>query len=305
MSRNDVKTKEHSLTQMDDFKVIHGIGPGIESRLHAAGIRTYAQLASLTPDQAATFLSGLVGMTSKRVSDQDWIGQASKLTPGELMEYPDDEAVRQHYATYTVELLLDEDNGVRRTRTMHIQSKVEETWAGWDRHRLVDFFIQHADLKIFEQPESPSPTGILSERGSIKHEAVIENPRLSGNPQLGELHTISLQTGHHGRILPRYQPFEVDVNLDLAKLVIPQAKTVGYDAQFFVKALGDGGRQKIGEVQGAFTAAESVDMMINNTGLHEGTYRISLDLILSLSPANPASQPELVISMDGGLLHVY
>jgi hypothetical protein len=45
----------------------------------------------------------------------------------------------QPYATFVVELLQDEELNVRRTRVIHVQSQVEERWAGWDEARLVNF----------------------------------------------------------------------------------------------------------------------------------------------------------------------
>jgi hypothetical protein len=188
---------------------------------------------------------------------------------------------------------------------MHIQSKTEETWAGWDEKRLLDFFIQRAELNLSELQASTISARELTESELTNFEPLIETPKLSGNPRLGELRAISLQTGHQGRILPRHQPFEVDLTIDLTRLVIPDNTTVGYAAQFFVKALGDGARQKIGEALGAFTSADAVEMSIKNTGIKEGTYRISVDLALSLSPAEPATQHELTIPLDGGLLQVY
>jgi hypothetical protein len=44
---------------------------------------------------------------------------------------------RQPYATFVVELLLDEQGNVRRTRVVHVQTGIERTWAGWDEERLI------------------------------------------------------------------------------------------------------------------------------------------------------------------------
>jgi predicted flap endonuclease-1-like 5' DNA nuclease len=63
----------------DDLKLINGIGPGVESRLHGVGIYTFAQLAALSPADIAASVSGLAGLTTERIIKQDWIGQARKL----------------------------------------------------------------------------------------------------------------------------------------------------------------------------------------------------------------------------------
>ena len=56
-----------------------GIGPGVENRLHAAGIITYQQLAVLSPEDIARILSDMVGFSIDRITQQDWIGQACHL----------------------------------------------------------------------------------------------------------------------------------------------------------------------------------------------------------------------------------
>jgi len=63
---------------MDDFKLINGIGPAIERRLHEVGVTTFAQLAALSPDALATLVEG-AGVSSGRIVRQDWIGRAGEL----------------------------------------------------------------------------------------------------------------------------------------------------------------------------------------------------------------------------------
>jgi predicted flap endonuclease-1-like 5' DNA nuclease/cytoskeletal protein CcmA (bactofilin family) len=58
-----------------DFTVIRGIGTTFDQRLKEAGIRTFAQLAALSPAQVAAIL----GWTPEAVSDDDLIGQAQQL----------------------------------------------------------------------------------------------------------------------------------------------------------------------------------------------------------------------------------
>jgi hypothetical protein len=63
---------------MDDFKLIKGIGPAIERRLHEAGITTFVQLATLSPDDVATLVNG-AGVSSSRIAKENWIGRAEEL----------------------------------------------------------------------------------------------------------------------------------------------------------------------------------------------------------------------------------
>ncbi len=65
---------------LDDLKEIVGIGPVYEGKLHEMGIKTFEQLAKLTPEaiDAVEELTGFPG----RVEREDWIGQAKKLMNG-------------------------------------------------------------------------------------------------------------------------------------------------------------------------------------------------------------------------------
>jgi predicted flap endonuclease-1-like 5' DNA nuclease len=57
----------------DDFAVLHGVGAAFAERLHQAGIRTFASLARLTPEEVAERCEVPVW----RIRRDDWIGQAA------------------------------------------------------------------------------------------------------------------------------------------------------------------------------------------------------------------------------------
>ncbi len=281
----------------DDFKLIHGIGPGIEKRLHSAGILTYTQLAELTPEQVIQRLENLIGLTAKRVLDQQWIEQAEQLAGTALSKTSVDRSERQHYATFTVELLLDEQNDVRRIRIMHIQTETNETWVGWDQNRLVDFFIQHGELHGLSSAET--------EKVIPASAAQFEPFRIIGNPRLEETRITSLETGHQSRILANNQPFEIDLSIDLSEVNMPAETEISYAVETYVKSLDRGIRQKIGETQGTINAPDIIEMKISNKGLQEGTYRINVGMSFNQSTTQPTDQPELAAILDAGLLRVY
>lgn len=60
---------------VDDFTLINGIGPTFDRRLKAAGIRTFAELAALSPEGVAA----IIGWQPQRVINDDLIGQARRL----------------------------------------------------------------------------------------------------------------------------------------------------------------------------------------------------------------------------------
>ncbi len=61
--------------EQDDFLLIGGIGPVSVARLHAAGVRTFAQLAALSPEQVGE----IIGWTAERVARGTIIEQARAL----------------------------------------------------------------------------------------------------------------------------------------------------------------------------------------------------------------------------------
>lgn len=69
----------------DDLKLINGIGPTVEKRLFDDGIYTFAHLAAFLPGDIAAKLTGLPGMSAKRIIREDWIGQASKLAAESIL----------------------------------------------------------------------------------------------------------------------------------------------------------------------------------------------------------------------------
>lgn len=185
----------------DDLKQVKGIGAGIEKRLHGAGILTFAQLAAKEPAEVVTLIADVPGMSVGRVTKQNWIGQASQLAStheqGSIEPVGDtaDHENRQHYAIFKVELLLDEDNNVRRTRVWHIQKDgQEDAWAGWEGERLVSFVAQCAGMRQ-PQPTSPAPDtdsntapSETSAVSALQHvEAEIQAPRPDVQLEIGDI----------------------------------------------------------------------------------------------------------------------
>jgi hypothetical protein len=134
----------------DDFQQIQGIGAAIDRRLHDAGILTYQDLAALTPEQIAARLAGVAGLSPARIASQDWAGQAGRLAGPAASPLPSEPD--QRYASFHVELLLDVDDSVRRTKVHHHQSGTDEAWAGWDEGRLLALLREHIPIMAPRQP---------------------------------------------------------------------------------------------------------------------------------------------------------
>ena len=168
---------EEPATKGDDFKRITGIGPAIEHRLHEAGILTFAHLAAMSPAELADHLDDMAGMSASRIAQQEWAAQARDLVPTDeavVEQTADAPGNGQHYATFNIELLFDNENNVRRTRSVYIQGREEEVWAGWDRQRLMAFMEQQSGLEVETSEEREQAGRKARDETAAAHRAQLE-----------------------------------------------------------------------------------------------------------------------------------
>ncbi len=302
-------------TTADDFKQIHGIGPAIEKRLHQVGILTFSQLSAMSPEELATLFTDMTGFSVERIIQKNWIGQARRIVAEqESVETADKtEALegRQHYAVFTVELLLDEENIVRRTRAMHVQSQAEEVWASWEEPRLVNFFVESAGLKIPQPQEAVGaklPPAEMVEVGPGTRgepQAVTPTPAISGELRLGEL--VLRAAGAEERQRPIYsdQTFRVKFMLDLADVKVSRDVPLDYSAKVYAKRLGEVSRLLVGQAEGRLLTADRIDLDVEGVQLPRGTYRMEAFVKLSLPGEMAKPGSGLMAMTEGGLLQIY
>ncbi|WP_119072958.1 helix-hairpin-helix domain-containing protein [Aggregatilinea lenta] len=65
-----------AVPSFDDLTEIRGIGPNYAQALHAIGITRFEQLAQETADTLAERLAAHATISSQRIRESDWIGQA-------------------------------------------------------------------------------------------------------------------------------------------------------------------------------------------------------------------------------------
>jgi len=301
MVRRHLRALRGSASQLgDDLTLIKGIGPAIKTRLHDTGILTFAQLGASSPEKIAAVVTSL---SAKRIARENWIGQARKLAskqkPAKRRMKRAVLRGRQHYGTFTVELLLNEDNDVRCTRVTHIQSGAEDTWAGWDDAQLAGFFVERAALHL-PLTEPPPRVAATTERVPPSPATV----GLTGVLRLRELEIVPTGTNSPNYVLRHDQPFVVRLTLDLNEVVAPSDVPLAYEATICAKKLG-GPRQLVGKARDSITSAETVTVNIKGTALPQGTYRLEAVVNLLPSLAEPSSQAGLIAMLEGGLLQVY
>jgi hypothetical protein len=286
-------------TQADDFKRIHGIGPAIESHLYGAGVQTYAQLAALSSGELAKLLHGFAGLSTQQINKHNWIGQARELVeaaPGKPEPDPAIPERRQRYATFTTDLLLDDDSHVRRTSAAHVQSGAQETWTGWAGAELIDFFAVHAGLRSSATPAPPAPDIVLH---SMVH--------------LSSLAAFAQGTDNPVRLLQTSQPFDVHLDLDLSEVAIPDGAQIAYCVQLSAKKLGEPARTLLGTITGSSNYPEVGQLAVLDLTMPAGLYRLeaSGDFVVAMADtqrdimgAVEAGQGMRAF-LEGSLLQVY
>jgi hypothetical protein len=305
---------EHTPSQVaDDFKLVDGIGPAVEKRLRAAGVQTFAQLARLKPDQLAELMEGMIGYSIKRIEDQDWTGQALELARqgGQPISEESYESLNNgfHYASFTLELLLDRDNHVRSTRAIHVQTRQEARWAGWDPDRLQSFLVDSSELQLTEAKEAlPVEDVQVSEVALSPSENIaISRPAegLRGTTRIVETRLRDQSGQEIGMLIPGNTPFEIQLLLDLSQVQVPEGEQLSYDATIYMKRMGKSGQDIIGGKVGTLSVDMNNVIDVSSMPLDPGDYQ--LEAMVSL---RPTSQPnnlryQLAAMTESVPLHVF
>jgi hypothetical protein len=284
-----------------EFSRILGIAEATEKRLHAAGIQTFSQLADSTPEGLAELLPGQVGV-KERILRQDWLGQAHRYA--ELLAgVQGNAAERQYYQSFMVELLLDEQQAVRRTRIAHVQSGTKDGWAGWQPARLNQWIEEQGGL-IQAGSAQPEPSARAAEP---VHAAQQPGNGKSTVPALsGDLYSGSLQLFHTGgeapvRTIHAGAPFEIHLALDLSGAHTPADTPLAFQADVFTRPMG-GQRIRAGQATGKLPASDHAQLSLPVAGIaRPGMYRLE---ILTLVFPEGADRPEQsgLWSMSEGLI---
>lgn len=321
----------------DDFILIRGIGPILADRLHKAGIRTYTQLASLSPVELAARMTGL---SAKQVARQDWIGQARKLDRKKprSKSWTRETArptLHQHYENFTIEFLLDEQNALRRTRMVHVQSGDADTWAAWEAEQLTDFLVRHAHIRVptpkYETPQivategralpdirsesrpmaikSANPVPLYSVTTEFAPSGVetakpVSQPPLStdltGTLRLCDLKVMPIDSDIPVFFIHEGEPYRLGLTLDLTDIVTVHDVPLQYKATIICKQVGRAIHLE-NQTSGTLRKADNAPLAFVGTSLPSGIYR--LDAFASLSSNRLAPGP--MAFLKGGLLQVY
>jgi Helix-hairpin-helix domain len=298
----------------DDFRRITGIGPALERRLHDAGILTYQDLAEHTPEEIATALADVTGVSAERIASQDWIGQAHQLA--EPPPPPEPSEPSQRYASFHVEFLLDPDNSIRRTKVHDYQRDTDNTWPGWDEDRLLTLLRDQipltaapkstdtADLQPPPTPPTSQPPATLPSTSTGQPPPA--TPSASLPPSFLRIEELTpISDGQRGYIRRPDEPTSVRLTLRVNPTDMRLAATFDFTVDIAARSkLGDNRRWPLGTTHGAIRGNDPLSVELTGPPLPPGLYR--LVATVAVYPADHTVEAQSLFSRDvsGDLIHV-
>lgn len=284
-----------------EFWRISGIGDATEKRLHSAGIDTFERLASLSPAEIASILTGQVGV-KERVTRQDWTGQARKLA--ETLQAvasraePLKPAETQHYESFLLELLIEDDTAIKRTKITQVRCGEKASWVGWDSERLFSWIAAQTELPnalfdVTTRPDQPAADEKIP-------------PAISGAILPTHIVLSARESGADKRFYDAGQPLELQLTLDLTESAIPADTPLTCQGIAEARSIETGLATRIGEVQSECGVTDQIVLSIPIPGVAQGTY--FLETAVHLYPTAESSSGRthsLSAVVDAGLFHIF
>ena len=296
------RASEHPV---DDLKRISGIGPAAARRLERAGIRSYADLATSTPEELGAKLAGVAGHSTGRIAAEDWIGQARRLA-GEL-------PAAQQSASFDVEFLVAVSDAVRCTKVRDNQTGADASWPGWDFDRLVAFLRARVPVADAEASASAIPSE-QDEPEARRRELAAEAPPATASLDAAKAESaspalirISNLTSGRSRASARAatpeEPTAVGLEL-IPDPVAARAPTLDYSAAITARRLDRVGEFSIADVRGVVRVDQGVSHAAAGPSLPPGLYRLMATVRAYASGHGSSDPPVWSQAVAGDLLQV-
>lgn len=298
----------------DDLQKITGIGLVLATRLREAGITSYRDLAMTPAERIAELLGGAGGTSVERITSQDWAGQAQRLADNAAA----DPTEHQRYATFHVELLIDSDGGVRRTKVRHYQTDSENSWAGWDQEQLSAVITGRAGLTFTQVSPGRSGARVGSGRGGVRGPAArpgtsqgppphpkatpfrqpsppphihVDGPRLSG-------------AGPHRNFGRENQPFQVLVTVEAEPAGATRADDLDLTVEIMSRTVGNGTEHLLGTARKIITVGQPFEAGLTAPPLPPGLH--TLHAVVTVYPRDhkTGDEPLCRHRNPGELVHI-
>jgi len=192
----------------------------------------------------------------------------------------------QHYESFIVRVLLNDDGSIRDTRMEHIGTGEVKRWAGWEHDAMLGF------IKEAASPPAPpvllaAPLGPLdaephpeSVPESVTEPSAAGSAAAEASPP-GLLAPI-VRLRPDRTVLRAAQPFGLTLSLDLAKAV-PQSEGLIYSAAVLARQLGGRSDRILASPCGLLKVAGTTTISIDTEGLPPGIYLLEAAVSLRAS----------------------
>lgn len=327
----------------DDFRIINGLSKAAKTKLHAAGILTFAQLAAMSPHEILAAIGNSDEITTEQILQEDWIGQAARLTAPvenfaesslEPSSKPDMSEPEERRMSFALELKLNEDNSVKQTRVLHVESEendAEENWAGWDETRLLNFIAHRGRIalppKIEAKEMKTAPVTEVSVEEKLKKLFAKSGVATtvygssfspSGDASLpGELpvaltrklEVFAAESNLPAGLATSGESYCVKVSLDSTEIKSLTANDLAYSVTVYAKPLNSNSDATqplvIGESEGVLAANDEPSFAVNGAKLSAGAYRLRAAVRFNALGAECATPRHTTAFVEGGLLQVF
>jgi len=305
--------------RQDDLTRIAGIGPEIVRRLNEAGIRTYAEFADCSAGEIAKVLPELLWGCI-----DGWRHRAQELVRGTAMP-PErggpSAANGQHYESFIVRVLLNDDGSMRDTRMEHVGTGEVKRWVGWEPGAMLGFIKEVAvpaappmllaapivPLDAEPHPEfepepaaepraasqvrpigqlpftASAPTTPLPAAQPEAPQAEVGSAAADASPPELVAPLVTLRPDR--TLLCAAQPFTVTLRLDLTE-VAPQSERLIYSAVVVARQLGGRSGRTLASPRGFLKVAGTTTITLDAGGLPPGIYLLEAAVSLRAAGAN-------------------
>jgi Helix-hairpin-helix domain len=290
MPQRDHPASNHAGQPHDDFRRISGIGPTLERSLHDSGILTYQDLAERTPEEIAAVLTDMARVSPQRIEKEDWRGQARQLAAS--LVQPSEPS--QRYASFHIELLLNPDNSVRRTKVHHHQTDTDDAWAGMDEDRLLAFLRDRVPPSAVRQPTQAAD---LQPAPPTTSQPSVAAPTASLPPsflRIEELTPVRTDEQTSVRLTARIDPPD-----DLGTATFDLTADIAAHSK-----LGDDQRWSLDTAHGAIRGNEPLTLEVTGPPLPLGLYRLVATVAVYPADHTPEVQPLYRRTVPGDLVQV-
>jgi hypothetical protein len=305
----------------DDLTRIAGIGQDIAGRPNEAGIRTYVKLGACSASEIAKLLPDVSPLLWGCIDS--WRGDAQELarrTAAPQARSAPSAGNGQHYQSFIVRVLLNDDGSIRDTRMEHIGTGEVKRWAGWEHDAMLGFIKEAAAPAappvllaapvgpLDAEPHPESVPESVAEPGAASQVRPISQPPVTAMAPTTPSPPVQPDASQAGAgsaaadaspprllapivrlrpdrtLLRAAQPFAVTLSLDLTN-VAPQSERLIYSAAVVARQLGGRSGRTLASPRGLLKVAGTTTITIDAGGLPPGIYLVEAAVTLRAAGA--------------------